>query len=200
MKNEIRIIKASGESALFSEQKLRASLRRSGAYEDTIKEVVRDIRGQLKDGMTTKKIYQLAFKILRKKNKPAASKYKLKKAIMELGPSGFPFEKYLSEILKAQGHSVQLNLTMTGRCVTHEVDILAEKDGVQKIIECKYHNLQATICDVKISLYVNSRFKDISENLSSKMTKEGWIVTNTRFSVDAIEYANCSHLKLLGWD
>lgn len=200
MKKEIQIIKATGESALFSEEKLRASLRRSGAYEDTVDEVVKEIRGQLREGMTTKKIYQLAFKILRKKNRPAASKYKLKKAIMELGPSGFPFEKYLSEIFKAQGHGVQLNLIMNGRCVHHEVDILAEKDGIQKIIECKYHNLQGTICDVKIPLYVHSRFRDISEKLPSGIEKEGWIATNTRFSVDAIQYASCSNLKLLGWD
>lgn len=186
--------------ALFSEQKLRSSLRRAGAYEGTIQEVVNEIDGQLHEGMTTKKIYQLAFKILRRKNKPAASKYKLKKAIMELGPSGFPFEKYLSEILKTQGHSIQLNLIMNGRCVNHEVDILAEKEGVKKIFECKYHNLQGTICDVKIPLYVHSRFRDISEKLSSPDKIEGWVATNTRFSVDAIQYALCSNLKLLGWD
>jgi hypothetical protein len=200
MKSEIHIIKASGQTALFSEEKLRNSLRRAGAYEEIIEEVVSDIQGQLKDGMTTKKIYQLAFRILRRKNKPAASKYKLKKAIMELGPSGFPFEKYISEILKTSGHSIQLNLIMKGHCVNHEVDILATKEGVQKIIECKYHNFQGTISDVKIPLYVHSRFRDIIENIPTNNNYEGWIVTNTRFSPDAMQYARCSSLHLWGWD
>jgi hypothetical protein len=199
MKSKIQIIKASGEKAWFSSIKLRKSLQRSSANEALIEEVVKDVQDHLQEGMTTKKIYQLAFNILKKKHQPAASKYKLKKAIMELGPSGYPFEKYVSEILKHQGHRVQLNLILNGRCVNHEIDILAEKDGIQKIFECKYHNLQGTICDVKIPLYVHSRFTDINENPKNKLS-EGWIATNTRFSTDAITYAICSKLNLLGWD
>jgi hypothetical protein len=161
--------------------------------------VIQEVEDHLQEGMTTKKIYQLAFNLLKKKHKPAASKYKLKTAIMELGPSGYPFEKYISEILKYQGHIVQLNLILKGRCVNHEIDILAEREGIQKLFECKYHNLQGTICDVKIPLYVHSRFRDVSENTVNK-TNEGWIATNTRFSTDAIAYALCSKLNLLGWD
>jgi ATP cone domain/Restriction endonuclease/RecX family len=200
MMNEIQIIKASGEKVSFSPQKIRRSLKRAGANENIIEEVLRDIQNQLYDGITTKKIYQLAFKILRKKHTTAASKYKLKKAIMELGPSGYPFEKYMSEIFQSQGHSVQNNLIMKGRCVNHEVDILAEKNDLQKVIECKYHNLQGTICDVKIPLYVHSRFRDIEKNNLDGKRQEGWVVTNTRFSGDAIQYGICAGLNLLGWD
>jgi hypothetical protein len=200
MKSGIQVIKASGEKALFSVQKLHKSLKRSGASESVIEEVVRDIQDHLHDGMTTKKIYQLAFRILKKKHKPSASKYKLKKAIMELGPSGYPFEKYIGEIFKSQEHNVQINLIMKGRCVNHEVDILAENDSIQKVIECKYHNLQGTICDVKVPLYVHSRFNDIIANISENKKKEGWVVTNTRFSGDAIQYGVCAGLNLLSWD
>ena len=200
MNQEIKIIKASGATAPFSSQKLRKSLRRSGADESVIEEVAREIESHLHEGMTTKKIYQLAFRLLRKTQTLAASKYRLKKAIMELGPSGYPFEKYISEIFKAQGHSVQINLIMKGRCVNHEVDVLTEKDNVQKVIECKYHNFQGTICDVKVPLYIHARFKDINEAMPENKKQEGWVVTNTRFSGDAIQYGNCAGLHLLGWD
>ncbi|MEK6782591.1 MAG: ATP cone domain-containing protein [Bacteroidota bacterium] len=200
MKSRVKVIKASGERAIFSVQKLRASLMRSGATGDVIEEVVKEIQANLKNEMTTKRIYQLAFSILRKKHKPAASRYKLKKAIMELGPTGFPFEKYISELFKWQGHTVELNLIMKGRCVNHEVDILAEIDGVRKVIECKYHNLQGTFCDVKVPLYVHSRFRDIIENIPENGNYLSWIVTNTRFSFDATQYATCSGLNLVGWD
>lgn len=200
MDKEIKIIKASGAVVPFSIQKLRESLSRSGASDLVIEKVASEIESKLHDGMTTKKIYQLAFRKLKKIQMLAASKYKLKKAIMELGPSGYPFEKYVSEIFNAQDHSVQINLIMNGRCVNHEVDVLAERDGVQKVIECKYHNLQGTICDVKIPLYVNARFKDISETMPRNKKQEGWVVTNTRFSGDAIQYGICSGLKLLAWD
>jgi regulator of replication initiation timing len=200
MKSKIQVIKASGEKVLFAVEKLRNSLARSGAGEDVIEEVVKEVESQLHDEMSTKRIYQMAFKILNRKHKPAASKYKLKKAIMELGPSGFPFEKYISELLLSQGHSVKLNVIMKGRCVNHEVDILAAKDGIEKVIECKYHNLQGTFCDVKVSLYVHSRFNDIILNLPVNELFKGWVITNTRFSSDAIQYARCSELNLLGWD
>ncbi len=199
MKSKIQIVKASGEKAWFSAIKLRKSLQRSGASEAIIEAVIKEVQDHLQEGMTTKKIYQLAFNFLKKKQQPAASKYKLKKAIMELGPSGYPFEKYVSEILKYQGHKIKLNQNLTGRCVNHEIDILAERDGVQKVFECKYHNLQGTICDVKIPLYVHSRFNDLNANPENK-TSEGWIATNTRFSTDAIAYALCAKLNLLGWD
>jgi hypothetical protein len=198
--NEIQIVKASGEKVSFSPQKIRRSLKRAGANENVINEVLSDIQSHLYDGITTKRIYQLAFKILRKKHKTTASKYKLKKAIMELGPSGYPFEKYMSEIFKSQGHFVQINLMMKGKCVNHEVDVLAEKGNLQKVIECKYHNQQGTICDVKIPLYVHSRFKDIEENSTNGKRQEGWVVTNTRFSGDAVQYGICVGLNLLGWD
>lgn len=200
MNQEIQIIKASGEKVPFSDKKLRRSLERSGAEQQVIEEIVNDIQRQLHEGITTKTIYRLAFKLLRKKHKLSASKYKLKKAIMELGPSGFPFEKYIGEIFKSQGDIVQVNQMMKGQCVTHEVDVLAENSGVIKIMECKYHNLQGTICDVKIPLYVHSRFNDIVNNISEPKNHEGWVVTNTRFSGDAAQYGVCIGLNLLGWD
>lgn len=160
MKSKIQIIKASGEKVVFSVQKLRSSLARSGAGKDAIEAVVKEVESQLHDEMTTKKIYQLAFKILNRKHKPAASKYKLKKAIMELGPSGFPFEKYISELLLSQGHFIKLNVIM----------------------------------------HVHSWFNDIVSKIPEKKSYKSWIVTNTRFSTDAIQYARCSELNLLGWD
>lgn len=200
MNQEIQVIKASGEKAFFSDRKLRRSLERAGATKKIIDEIVDDIQPQLYQGITTKAIYRRAFKLLRKKHTLSASKYKLKKAIMELGPSGFAFEKYIGEIFKSLGYKIQINQIMNGRCVTHEVDVIAENDTVTKIMECKYHNLQGTICDVKIPLYVRSRFDDINSNVSENKKYEGWVVTNTRFSGDAVQYGVCIGLNLLGWD
>lgn len=124
---------------------------------------------------------------------------------MELGPSGFPFEKYIAEILKMQGYKAQVNVIMDGKCVKHEVDVIAEKGDRQFMIECKYHSQRGTICDVKVPLYIQSRFTDLQANrtnVSEHAIKlhQGWVVTNTRFSTDAIKYGLCSGLKLVGWD
>lgn len=200
MNQKIQVIKASGEKAPFSDKKLRRSLERSGAEAKVIDEIVNDIQRKLHEGISTRAIYKLAFKLLRKKHKLSASRYKLKKAIMELGPSGFPFEKYIGEIFKSRGYKIKINQIIKGHCVAHEVDVLAENSTIIKVMECKYHNLQGTICDVKIPLYVHSRFEDIVSNASEIKKYEGWVVTNTRFSGDAAQYGICIGLNLLGWD
>ena len=87
----------------------------------------------------------------------------------------------------------------------HEIDVIAEKENNHIMIECKYHNLPGTICDVKIPLYINSRFKDVEASWiqlpgHDKKFHQGWVVTNTRFTQDAIQYGTCAGLKLIGWD
>lgn len=204
-KNTITITKASGERVLFSKQKLHDSLMRSGADEKTIERVIEEVEPQLFEGITTKKIFRMAFNLLKKKDKPLAAKYKLKEAIMELGPSGYPFEKYISEILKHQGFKTTVGQIVQGSCVSHEIDVIAEKDEKHFMIECKYHNTRGIISNVKIPLYIQARFKDIEikwKNLPGHAEKfhQGWVVTNTRFSDDAIQYGTCVGLHLIGWD
>jgi len=205
MDSELIVKKASGETAKFSESKLRSSLQRSGASAEQIDNVVEWISDKLYPGISTKEIYKMAYKLLQGSSRPLAAKYNLKHAIMELGPSGFPFEKYVGEILRHQGYKVKIGEIVQGQCVQHEVDVIAVIDHLQLMIECKYHNLPGTICDVKIPLYIHSRFKDVEaqwlkSSESNATSYQGWVVTNTRFSNDAIQYGTCAGLKLIGWD
>jgi hypothetical protein len=195
------IIKASGNIEAFSVEKLKTSLRRSGAAERVIEEIARKVETELFEGISTKKIYQMAFRLLNKTRKPAAAKYKIKQAIMELGPSGFPFEKYIGLLLAQQGYKVKTSQFLPGVCVNHEVDIVAETDDRFILAECKYHNLQGIICDIKVPLYIDSRFRDIRNKMEPDEKKyESWIVTNTRFSTDSMQYGLCAGQHLLGWD
>jgi hypothetical protein len=205
MEKETHIIKASGEIAVFSEDKLRTSLHRVGATPEQIDSVISEISAKLYEGISTKKIYRLAFNLLKGSSRHLAAKYHLKQAIMELGPSGFPFEKYIAEILRCQGYLTNVCMIVPGQCVKHEVDVIAQMDDQQLMIECKYHNQPGIFCDVKIPLYIQARFKDVeSQWKSSKIPGikifQGCVVTNTRFSTDAIQYGTCAGLKLIGWD
>ncbi|MBK9249734.1 MAG: restriction endonuclease [Ignavibacteria bacterium] len=203
--NQILITKASGEKAPFSAEKLRISLHRSGATDEQAERVIDELTKKLYSGITTKKIYHIAFRLLKETSRHIAAKYHLKRAIMELGPSGYPFEKFIGEILRLQGFSVQVGQIVQGHCVEHEVDVVAMKDNLQLMIECKYHNQPGVVCDVKVPLYIQSRFKDVEaewmkSDRSGKKIFEGWVVTNTRFSSSAVQYGTCVGLKLLGWD
>ncbi|MBI2271111.1 MAG: restriction endonuclease [Bacteroidetes bacterium] len=205
MPQNIIITKASGEQVPFSTEKLKRSLERSGAGEAIINNIIAEVEKNLFEGISTKKIYHKAFALLRKTSKPIAAKYKLKQAIMELGPSGYPFEKYIGEILKQQGFSVKVGEVLKGHCVNHEIDVIAEKGNNHYLIECKYHNTTGIICDVKIPLYIQARFKDVEQHLATipgngSKFNQRWVVTNTRFSTDAIQYGLCVGLNLIGWD
>lgn len=202
---KVYIIKANGEKAIFEVKKLIASLRKAGASEQLALNISNQIKGVLHEGMTTKKIYKIAFSELRKKARPMAARYKLKKAIMELGPTGFPFEKFIAEILKQEGYRVKVGKIIKGFCVQHEVDVIAEKDNQHFMIECKFHAESSRKCNVKIPLYIQSRFLDILKLWEKKpghTTKfhQGWIATNTRFTTDAIKFGSCVGLYLLGWN
>jgi len=130
-------------------------------------------------------------------------RYSIKKALYALGPSGYPFEKYFARILKAYGYSVETNQFMHGYCVKHEVDVLAGKGNERFIIECKYHSNGGVPTDVKDALYIHSRYADIKKayeiERKSQVAYYGWLVTNTRCTSDAIQYAECVGLKIISW-
>ncbi|MBZ9631441.1 restriction endonuclease [Salegentibacter sp. LM13S] len=201
--SNLKIIKASGEKANFSIDRVAESLRRSGANEELIQKTLEKLKAELYEGITTKEIYNRAFNLLKKGNKTSALKYKLKTAIYELGPTGFPFEKFIAALLSHSGYKTEIGKIYQGKCVTHEIDVEAKSDSKLVLIECKFHNAGRN-CDVKIPLYIDSRFRDIKnfrKNGNNKLDfEEGWVVTNTRFTSDAVRYAKCANLKLLSWD
>ncbi|MEH6537181.1 MAG: ATP cone domain-containing protein [Psychroserpens sp.] len=201
----LEITKSSGEKVKFSLDKLRSSLKRTGASDTIVVQILNKVRDELYQGISTKEIYNRAFALLKKNKSHLASKYKLKKAIYELGPTGFPFERFVSAILQYSGYKTEVGKVLQGKCVSHEIDVIAFKNNEATIIECKFHSEQGLNCNVKIPLYINSRYQDVRTNWNKSSKKEttltqGWVVTNTRFTKDALQYGNCCGLYLLSWD
>src|SRR5690606_14000580 len=207
MKNtsdDIQIFKSSGKRADFSIEKLKNSIKRSGADQALVNEITNNVRDELYQGISTNEIYNRAFALLRKKKNAYASKYKLKKAIYELGPTGFPFEKFVGALLLYSGYEVKTGQFLQGKCVTHEVDVVAHKNDQYIVAECKFHSNEGRNCDVKVPLYIHSRYSDIlnfyGDKNNGEKPNEGWVVTNTRFTEDALKYGSCAGLYLLSWD
>lgn len=203
--NQVFIKKSNGKTELFSFEKLEHSLQSSGASNSMVETVVNKIQEDIYDGMSSNVIYKKAFAILKKQSRISASRYSLKRAIFDLGPTGFPFERLIGALLKERGYKTEVSVILKGVCVTHEIDVLAEKDGNVYAIECKFHQDPKVTSNVKVPLYINSRFLDIQkywnddpENKSR--LKQGWLVTNTRFTDDAINYGKCVGLTMLSWD
>lgn len=202
----IEVTKASGERSHYDREKLIQSLHRSGASDDAIESVVADVESTLVDGMSTHKIYRRAFQLLKRSSVVAASQYKLKSAVMELGPSGYPFEQFVGALFRAAGWTAKVGVIMPGQCVTHEVDVFAKKEGIVRFVECKFRNMPGSKVDVKVPLYVNSRVRDLIARYSKDHPDEpvkgyqGWVVTNSKFTEDAERYGECEGMHLLAWD
>jgi len=202
---EFKITKKAGHQVVFEESKLRASLESSGASLEQINQVVEELYLYMQDGMSTHKVYKKAYSILSKLSHGCAGRYRLKHAIMELGPTGYPFEKFIGALLENQGYDAVTGEIIKGKCVNHEVDVVAENENKIIVVECKFHHEGKGKSDVKIPMYINSRFNDIldvwqAEDKLKGKKFEGWLVTNTRFTEDAENFGRCSGLKLLSWD
>ncbi len=205
MDKGFKIVKASGEEEIFSHDKFENSLRRAGAKDYIIDSIKDDILELLYDGISTRKIYKKAFELLRKEQHSMAARYSLKKAIMQLEPTGYPFEHFVAQVLACQGYNIKIGKTIQGHCITHEVDVIATNKDTQCLIECKFYNSQGKYCSVQVPLYIHSRVNDIvkkREQLSKfeNFEFQGWVVTNTRFTTDAIDYGICAGLTMVSWD
>lgn len=201
----ILVKKASGDEEPFAIEKLERSLLNAGARNSTIEKIIANIEDWIFHGVTTKQIYARAFSILRRERTISAMRYKLKQAIMELGPTGYPFEQFIGQLFSKQGFEVEVGVVVDGFCVTHEMDVIATQNHTQHLVECKYHKDQGKHVSVQVPLYVRSRVDDIVRKRREMPefydhTFVGWVVTNTRFSPDSVQYGSCSGLKLLAWD
>ena len=196
------VTKADGEQEAFDPAKLERSLALSGASSTMRARVLAHVMHELKPGMMTEDIYRHAFEILRREEvTPVAARYSIKRAFFALGPSGFPFEQFLAEVFRGHGWKTQTGVALNGRCAPHEVDVLAEKDGKRIGIEAKFHNDAGGKTDIKDALYVHARYQDLRNTPeASSHVDEGLLITNTRFTRNAIRYAQCAGLSLIGWD
>ncbi|UPZ14415.1 ATP cone domain-containing protein [Flavobacterium humidisoli] len=201
----MKVIKHSGHVVPFDIEKLRLSLQKSGAAPELIKESLAQIQSQMYEGITTKQIYKMAFAILKKASNGHAARYNLRSALQMLGPAGFFFEKFIARLYAAEGFKTRTNLTLQGKCVSHEVDVMLKKENLISMIECKFHSSREASSDVKVPMYILSRFNDLKVKThtifsNSETINSCIIVTNNRFTKDAESFANCSGINLLSWD
>lgn len=202
----IKIIKNNGEGEPFDPEKLKASLLRARVNLITANDIVSEINKNLKTGSTTNEIYKQAFSLLKKKEKRSAVMYSLRRSILNLGPSGFPFENYISEIMQAKGYKTMRNQTLQGKCIEHETDVIAYDDKDYIIMEVKFHNKLGIKSDTKVALYIKARFDDLRASsflVSGKKRKmtRGVLITNTKFTSSVKRYAKCvNEFDLISWD
>jgi Holliday junction resolvase len=198
----ITVVKESGEKEDYNPSKVKDALRRAGLSGKSADAVIARLERRLYDGITTKKIYQTVYEFLDELKPEVSHKYNLKRALLEMGPAGYVFEDFTSKLLALEGYRTEVRQVLQGKCVTHEIDVIAAKNDETYLIECKFHNQAGLRCSIQTALYMYARYLDISEGaklgLCRKFTRP-WLVTNTKFSDDVVKYADCMGIPLLGW-
>ena len=197
------IRKAFGGREALSEEKMRESFVRAGADSRLAAQTSRAVLARLSPRATTDDVYRHALGHFIKTNPSVAVKYSLKRAMMHLGPAGHVFEHYIGRMFHEYGYTTEVGKMVQGKCVMHEVDVLARKGKAHYMIECKYHNQLGVRSDIKVAMYTHSRFLDIRDawEQSEKHTDvhQGWLVTNTKPTKEAIQYAACVGLRIIAW-
>lgn len=195
----MKVIKSNGKSERFNPKKLRRSLLRSGVSLTVIDEILSHLHPQLYDGISTKKIFQIVRRELKKQDICAQCRYSLRAALLRLGPAGYNFEKYIASILQSYDYDAHLPpQEIKGACVYHEVDVIAKKDNSIIFIEAKFRNRFGDDVDLKDVMASYARYLDLKEG--SKISfNQGWIMTNARFSDRAQAFGLCKGMKLVGW-
>lgn len=202
--SDITVVKQDGTREPFDPDKLRESLRQAQTPDDEVEKIVAHIESELEDGQTTTEIYKHAYELLKLRKHAYAARYSLKDAVAELGPTGYPFENFVAEIFKQRGYDTQTDVYIEGKCIEHEIDVVAETDDSLILVEAKFHNGPHIKSDLKVALYIKARFNDLAANDYGEFNTKGkrvehWLVTNTKFTEKAVEYGTCADLTIVGW-
>ncbi len=204
--NSLYVINAKGEKEIFSRSKIYRSTKIAGVSSKQAQEIAINIEEQAFPGIKTLEIFKKVQKLLREKNSKFALKFSLKNAMKKLGPTGFPFEKYIGCVLKENGFEIKINQYLPGRCVSrYEIDFLAQKENLVYIGECKYRTLSGERIGSKEALANYARFLDILNGPYFKTKRyrnfriKTMMATNTKFTKRTMEYSKCMNVNLLGW-
>jgi len=200
----IKITKSDGTTEYFKVEKLRRSLRRAGATTEEVNAVIFEMNNEIYEGMQTQEIYRRAFSLLKKKTFAVAARYSLRRALFNLGPTGFPFERFLARLFVKQGYETRTGISIQGHCALHEIDVAAFHATHSFVGEAKFHSRPGVKTDLQVAMYSYARLLDLRDNQICAESvcgiKEFWLITNTKFTSTAEKYGECVGLNMLSWD
>jgi len=202
MTTDIWVIKENKEKEKFDPYKVKKALKRSGLSNKEAESILGEVLPKFYDGISTKKIYQMVFQKVKEVRPEVTHKYNLKRALKLIGPAGYEFEDFISQLFRVRGYKTEIRQRIEGKCVNHEIDVVASKGNERSMVECKFHNEPGIKCRIQTGLYVYARYLDLIEGgkkgTCKKFTRP-MLVTNTKFSEDLVLYADCIGMSLLGW-
>jgi Holliday junction resolvase-like predicted endonuclease len=198
----VLVTKADGSKQLFDEEKIVRTCLRMGASREDALQIVQQVEGRLYEGISTRKILQMIYSLMRKQKPAVKHLFDLKYGISLMEPKP-EFEAFIRILLVQSGFKVEPNTILRGLCGEHEADAIATRDGMTHFVEVKHHNSYHALTGLDESRIARAILEDVTEGyshgLSSIKIDRAMIVTNTRYSEHAMKYGRCRDILQVGW-
>lgn len=198
-----KVVKRNGFEELFDVNKLCDSIQMTGVSEDLANQVCGIVAKSIDSNVSTEEIFKTTRNYLYQHDAGIAAIYALERGLSALGPSGFVFEQYVAALFREMNYDVTTNVYAQGEGVTHEIDVWAEKGNAVFVIEAKYRNDFKAKTHINQVMYADARLQDIARQAKKNGdTREYyiWLITNTKFTDNAINYVQFRDMQLMGWD
>ncbi len=199
----VLVVKADGKKEEFDRKKIIRTCLQFHLSEDVAEKVASKIEKRLYDGITTKKIYQIVLKYVRKHKPEMRHRADLRHAISLLRPKP-DFEEYVRVVLREHGYRVEANRIVSGGCVEHELDGIAEKDGIVHCLEVKHHTEHHSYTGLHVFLEAFAAYEDLVDGGKIGKNSHNFrgliVVSNTKVSEHAKKYTECKGVKNVCWD
>lgn len=196
------MIKADGRKQLFDKEKIIQTCLRVGASREIAEKIAKKIEAKVYNGIETKKILNMIFRLLSVYKPSIKHIVDLRKALSLMKPKP-DFERFIQILLSEHGYDVTPNQIIRGKCGEHEVDAVARKNGKTYMVEVKHHYNYHAPTGLDVSRIARAVFEDITEGfrlgLNSVKIDEAMIVCNTKLSNHAKRYAECRGIHHIGW-
>jgi len=198
----VLVTKANGSRQLFDKNKIVKTCMRMGATRRDAFEVADKIEKRLYNGISTVKILQMLFQFMRKYKPHVSQIYDLRKGL-SLMSSKPEFEIFVQYLLSHNGFEVSSNRILKGKCVEHEVDGIAKKNGFTYLVEAKHHVNYHHFTGLDESRIARAVLEDVTEGYDlgrgGLKIDKAMLVTNTKYSDYAMQYGVCKDILQIGW-
>jgi hypothetical protein len=197
------VTKADGSKQPYSREKVIQTCLRMGADRQIAESVALAVERRLYDGIPTRVVLQLIFKLIRKPKPALGHLFDLRRGISLMVPKP-EFELFIQAVLRKSGFDVKPNTVLKGLCGEHEADALAAKNGLTYFVETKHHQNYHALTGLDESRIARAILEDVTEGYKQGVTPikidKAVIVTNTRYSTHALTYGGCRGIVQIGWN
>lgn len=199
--------KARGGEEKYKSYKVVRSCRVSGFSKSQGKTIEKRARERIGGEIDAKELEKIIYQEMKKFNEKFAMKFRLRESIAALDPNKHEFELFIARLFQEMGYKAERSPKPKpeGKCIEHEIDVLAKKGDKTHIIECKHHYHYHRFTGLGVPMREFARLLDLREGYQkgkkhSINPKKCWVFTNTKLSQHAKDYSQCQGIELIGWN